>query len=98
MIVVTAVVTSNQKNIESLRSAIQVMETASRAEVGCEDYTFSAELGDPDPLRITEKWSDIESLHTHMHTPHMTAFRQAIDDNPPQSLKVNFYHAEELQF
>jgi quinol monooxygenase YgiN len=97
MIVVNAVVKTTQQDIDALRSAIVIMETASRTEAGCVDYTFSAELSDPDTLRITEKWDNVESLKAHMETPHMAAFQKAMGANPPASLNVNFYEVEEIQ-
>jgi quinol monooxygenase YgiN len=97
MIVVTGVVKTTQQDIDTLRNAIGVMETASRAEAGCEDYTFSAELSDPEALRITEKWDNVESLKAHMTTPHMAEFQKAMGAHPPASLEVKFYVAEEIQ-
>ena len=55
MIVVNAVVTSKPEDIAALQSAIHTMEAASREESGCNDYTFSVELNNPNRLRITEK-------------------------------------------
>lgn len=97
MIVVNAVVKSTQEDIVALQSAIRTMETASRAEEGCEDYTFSVELNDPSVLRITEKWRSLEDLMAHMGTPHMAEFQQSMGSNPPASLDVKFYEVKEIQ-
>ena len=51
------------------------METASRAEEGCLDYTFSIELSDPAVIRITDKWATVEALKAHFNTPHMAEFQ-----------------------
>ena len=97
MIVVNAVVTSNPQDIAALQSAIHTMEVASREESGCSDYTFSVELNNPNILRITEKWHDVEALKAHMATPHMAEFQSAMGMHPPASLDVTFYEVTEIQ-
>jgi quinol monooxygenase YgiN len=96
MVVVNGVVRSSQEDIEALQSAIGAMETASRAEPGCLDYTFSVELNDSAVIRITEKWDTLESLQAHFQTPHMAQFQAAMGEHPPQSMDVNFYEVEEI--
>ncbi len=96
MIVVNAVVKTTATDILALTSAISTMETASRAESGCDDYTFSIELSDPNTLRITEKWHSVEALKAHFATPHMAAFQKTMGDHPPASLAVKFYDVQEI--
>jgi quinol monooxygenase YgiN len=97
MIVVNAVVRSRQEDILALQHAISVMEVASRAEAGCDDYTFSVELNDPNALRITEKWHSVEALKAHMETPHMAEFQKAMGAHPPASMELKFYEVQEIQ-
>jgi quinol monooxygenase YgiN len=97
MIVVNAVVKTTAEDIVALQSAISAMEAASRAEPGCDDYTFSVELNDPNTLRITEKWHSVEALKAHFATPHMAAFQRTMGDRPPASLTVKIYEAQEIQ-
>jgi quinol monooxygenase YgiN len=97
MIVVNAVVKTSSEDITALLSAIGTMETASRAEEGCDDYTFSVELNDPNALRITEKWHSVDALKAHMATPHMAEFQKVMGANPPASLEVKFYEVKEIQ-
>ncbi len=96
MIVVNAIVKSSQEAINAMQSAIAAMETASRAEEGCLDYTFSIELSDPTVIRITEKWDNLESLQAHFNTPHMAEFQAAMGANPPESMDAHFYEVEEI--
>ena len=70
MIVVNVLIESSAADIASVKDAIAVMEVASRAEEGCEDYTFSVELNNPNKLRVTEKWSSAEALVAHFNVPH----------------------------
>ena len=97
MIVVNAILTTTPENIAAAQEAIGVMEQASRAEAGCDDYTFSVELNNPGVMRITEKWHSIEALHEHMARPHMAEFQKAIGANPPTAMEVSFYEAKEIQ-
>lgn len=97
MIVVNAVVKTKSEDITALRSAIGTMEIASRAEEGCDDYTFSVELNDSNTLRITEKWHSVEALKAHMATPHMAEFQKVMGANPPVSFEVKFYEVQEIQ-
>ena len=96
MIVVNAIVKTTQQDIAALHSAIGAMETASRAEAGCDDYTFSVELNNPNTLRITEKWHSVEALKAHFATPHMAEFQRVMGDHPPVSMEVTCYEVQEI--
>lgn len=95
MIVINAKIVSTPDNIDAMREAIITMEAASRAEDGCEDYTFSQEIGDAGSMRITERWATEAALVAHFTTPHMAAFQGAMAANPPASVEVTCYEATE---
>lgn len=97
MIVVNAVIESTPEDIAAMQKAIHAMEVASRAEPGCDDYTFSVELNNPGTVRITEKWHTVEALMEHMNTPHMAEFQQAMGAHPPSSMDLKFYEVKEIQ-
>lgn len=97
MIVVNAVVTSTPEDIAALQEAIDIMEVASRAESGCDDYTFSVELNNNSVMRITEKWHNLEALMAHMQTPHMAEFQKTMGTHPPVSMELKFYEVKEIQ-
>jgi quinol monooxygenase YgiN len=96
MIVVNAVVKTTRQDIAALHSAIGAMETASRAEAGCDDYTFSVELNDPDTLRITEKWHSVEALRAHFATAHMAEFQKIMGAYAPASMELSCYEVQEI--
>lgn len=96
MIVVNATIKATPDTIEAMREAIATMETASRAEPGCHDYTFSVELNDPSVMRITEKWDDMDALGAHFGMPHMADFQAAMAANPPESVEAKFYEVTEV--
>jgi len=96
MIVVNARIEADPDTIAALKPAIATMEAASRAEAGCEDYTFSVELNDPGVVRITEHWRDMATLAAHFATPHMAQFGAAMRAHPPKRLDVRCFEATEV--
>ncbi len=96
MIVVNAVIKANEATIAAMKAAIATMESASRAEAGCHDYTFSVELNDPNVLRITEKWDSMDDLKAHFGMPHMADFQAAMAANPPEAVEAKFYEVTEV--
>jgi len=96
MIVVNGVLESTEADIQAIKSAVKDMEVASQAEEGCHDYTFSVELSNPNVVRITECWESMDVLMAHFQTPHMAAFQAAIAENPPTSMDVKFFEAQQM--
>ena len=96
MIVVNGIIQSTLEDIQAMTHIVATMEQASRAEEGCEDYTFSVELSDPTVIRITERWVSLEALQAHFTMPHMAEFQQALGAHPPKSIDVKFYEASEI--
>ena len=96
MIVVNAAIESSEADIAAMKSAIAAMEKASRDEEGCDDYTFSIELNNPNMVRITERWQSMEALAAHFQTSHMAEFQSAMEKHPPRSTQAYFYEASEV--
>ena len=97
MIVVNGRLESTPENVAALKDALATMENASRAEDGCDDYTFSVELNDPNVIRITEKWRDMDALAAHFASPHMAEFQKAMRERPGKGGGVAFYEATEVE-
>jgi len=93
MIVVNVAVEIDPDHLEAMQPGIATMETASRAENGCLDYTFSVELNNSAMLRITEKWDSMDSLLAHFQAPHMADFQALMATYPPKGMDANFYEA-----
>lgn len=55
-------------------AAATALMAATRAEPGCREYTFAADLSDPDVFHLFEHWDSEESLKAHFKTPHMAEF------------------------
>ena len=96
-IIVNAVIDADAATIEALREPLLAMQAASRAENGCQDYTFSVELGDPEKVRITERWDNMDTLLAHFASSHMGSFRAAMAANPPRNLDAHFFEVNEIE-
>jgi quinol monooxygenase YgiN len=55
--------------------AMEAMATASRAEDGCEDFSYARDVFDPTLIRVFEVWRDATSFQAHRAMPHLTAWR-----------------------
>ena len=97
MLIVVAIVESSADDIQRLRSAFAEMETASRAEAGCHDYTFCQEVSNPNTLRINELWESMDALQAHFATEHMAKFNAAIAAHPPKSMSLRINELGEEQ-
>ena len=47
---------------------------ASNAEDGCDYYNFAYDAGDPDLIRISERWASAEALDAHGVADHQKEF------------------------
>jgi quinol monooxygenase YgiN len=56
------------------------MAAASRAEDGCQEYRFSADLADPNVFYLFECWENPEAMTTHMASTHMADFMKLAGD------------------
>lgn len=95
-IVVNATIEAGEATISAMREAIIAMQSASRAEAGCLDYTFSVELADPGVMRITERWESMAALAEHFGAPHMAEFQAAMAQHPLKRVDAKFYEVKEV--
>jgi quinol monooxygenase YgiN len=82
MIVVNVTIDLGEENIATLQSAMATMEAASRAEEGCDDFTYSVE--------------SMDALAAHFQAPHMAEVQAAMRQYPPKSSQAYFYEATEV--
>jgi quinol monooxygenase YgiN len=57
---------------------------------------FAAEVSDPNVVRLVERWESAEALRAHFATPHMAAFRAAMQKEPPTGMELKVYEATEI--
>ena len=77
-IVVTGYLDIEPSNRDAAIDAIKTLMEASRAEAGCEDYAFAADLVEPGRFRIFEQWRDQAAMDEHNKSPHLAAFMAAL--------------------
>lgn len=77
MIVVIGTVRAPAQALDALREPMAAVVTASRAEDGCLEYAYGADVLDPGLIRVSEVWRDRAALEAHAKTPHMDAWRAA---------------------
>jgi quinol monooxygenase YgiN len=61
-----------------LRDLLVAHMAATAAEEGCDFYNFAFDAGDPDLVRIAERWSSAEALAAHGVADHQKAFGRAL--------------------
>lgn len=70
---------------------------ATRAETGCLDYAFAADAGDPNRVRLVERWETMADLEAHVAalrlappspTPSVPSRTVAVDVLDAQSVRA----------
>lgn len=76
-VIVAGTVRVPPQNIETLRPHMHTMLAASRAEDGCETYSYGFDAKDEGLIRVFEIWRDADALAAHGKAPHMAPWRAA---------------------
>lgn len=61
-----------------IRDAAFAQMSASRAEPGCLEYTYSLDVADACVMRVFERWESRAALEEHFTRPHMLPCRAAL--------------------
>lgn len=94
MIVVMGTLKLADGGVERLRSAIEAMVPATRAEAGCEHYALAADIADPDLLHVSERWRDQGALGAHLVSDHVVEFQLAMRRTRVLRGTVRIYHPD----
>ena len=76
-VIVAGTVRVPPENIEKLRPHMLTMLAASRAEDGCETYSYGFDAKDDGLIRVFEIWRDAAALDAHTKAAHMAPWRAA---------------------
>ena len=87
---------NGEKNL-NLKNVIFDLEQETLKEKGCLDYAFSVDINNPNGMRITELWEDLQSLKDHLETEHVAIFREEMSKNPID-VEAHFYKSEEIPY
>ena len=74
-LIVAGTVRVPPENLERFKPHMQAMLTASRAEDGCQEYSYAVDVAEPGLVRVFEAWRDQAALDAHFKTPHMATWR-----------------------
>lgn len=80
MIVVTGHMNIQSAKRDEAITAMKAVMEATRAESGNVEYTFAADVSNPDRFVLVEQWQDQEAMDHHMATDHLATFLQASAD------------------
>jgi len=84
-------------DINRLNDAMRAQIEATRAEEGCEHYSFARDVLDPDTLVISERWRDNDAIAAHFKAPHMAAFNAALATATVLDVSVKAYDNGEVR-
>jgi quinol monooxygenase YgiN len=65
------------ENLTALKPHMLTMLAASRAEDGCETYSYGEDVAEPGLIRVFESWRDQAAIDAHFKAPHMAEWRAA---------------------
>ena len=74
-VIIAGTVRVPPENIARFKPHMEAMLAASRAEDGCEVYSYAVDIIDAGLVRIFESWRDPAALAAHFETAHMAAWR-----------------------
>ncbi len=80
---------------EAVRAALAMAE-ATRAEPGCLEYRFSADLADPETIAVFERWADDAALAAHFASAHMQVFRRRLPELVAGAMVIHRYEVERV--
>jgi len=76
-VIVAGVFRVPPENIAAMKPRMLTVMKATRAEPGCEVYSYAEDVKEPGLFRVFEVWTDQASLDAHVTTPHMKAWVEA---------------------
>lgn len=83
--------------LSKIEEAGRQMVAETLKEEGCLHYSFARDLGEPDMIRISERWQDQAALDLHFSSPHMAAFGAGLAQVERLDADVRVYSGEEIR-
>lgn len=79
---------------DKARALLADHATACTGEDGCDLHALSFDAGDPDLVRISERWTTPEALAAHGSAPHQKAFGRALRDQAIERISVKAWNGQ----
>jgi quinol monooxygenase YgiN len=77
MLLIVGTIRLPAERLEAARPVMREMVQASRAEDGCEEYSYAEDVLDAGLIHVTELWRDERSLARHFASAHLERWRAA---------------------
>ena len=97
MIIVKGEARFGEGEIERLKETLAANIAATRAEDGCEGYSYAVDIVDGNLLHIAEQWRDQHAIDAHMAAPHMAELMGALGSARIEGIHVSAYEAHFLK-
>jgi quinol monooxygenase YgiN len=94
MIVVAGTYRVPVDKLDKLRPHAEAVIAATRAEKGCQVYSFAEDLLEPGLIRVFEIWESRAHLDAHLKAPHMDPWREAVAECRQYDRNIGIYTAE----
>lgn len=95
MIIVSGKAKLKPGGLEKVQKDMEAVIAATRAEQGCIDYSFGADVTEPDTLVVLEYWESWEALHAHATQPHMGVWLARLGEIGVVAQSIRFIEAGE---
>ncbi|KXF77670.1 antibiotic biosynthesis monooxygenase [Paramesorhizobium deserti] len=75
MLLIVGTIRLPPENLEIARPVMSRMVFASRAEDGCEEYSYAQDVLEPGLIHVKEMWRDQAALDRHFASEHIAKWR-----------------------
>ncbi|MBB2970505.1 putative quinol monooxygenase [Mesorhizobium sp. RMAD-H1] len=75
MLLIIGTIRLPPENLRAARPVMARMVSASRAEDGCEEYSYAEDVLDPGLVHVKEMWRDQAALDRHFASEHLAEWR-----------------------
>ncbi len=95
MIIVSGKAKLSPGGLQKVQKEMETLIAATRAEAGCIEYSFGADVTEPDTLVILEYWESWAALDAHVKQPHMGVWFAKLGEIGVVSQAIRFIEAGE---
>ena len=95
-IVVNVEVDWGKENIQEIYQILQNHVEITLAEEGCEEFNFAIDINNPNIIRATEVWTNMEALENHFKTENWFYFNSIMEKYPAKNIIINTYEIKKI--
>ncbi|WP_428406928.1 putative quinol monooxygenase [Hyphococcus sp.] len=95
MIIVSGKAKLKSGALAKLQKDMEMVIAATRQEAGCIDYSYGADVTEPDTIVVLEYWESWEALLAHTTQPHMGVWMAKLGEAGVVGQTIRFIEAGE---